>query len=315
MKMNRRVLRAMALMCLLLMLPMQVLAAGLIDTGKNVSLTIYDTYQEKAIADVEFKIYQLCTVADNGEFTVTDGFRAYAAQLDIRGENDAAWRQLAQTLEKDILLGSVGDVQPAATALTDASGKASFASLAQGLYLVLGTGTELDGYVYSTAPMVVSLPTRSVPGDDWIYDVTAYAKPEQQPVQMPFEVVKVWKDEGYTQERPQSICVQLYCDGKPYGDPITLPVDGKWAYTWDALDVNHLWTVEEAPVEGYRTPVYERDGNTFIITNTYDVPTTPVEPTLPQTGQLWWPVPVLIAAGLLFIVLGLVVRRQKNHAE
>lgn len=316
MKMNRRVLRVIVLLCLLLTLPMQALAAGFLDTGKNTSLTIYNTYNENAIPDVEFKIYHLCTIAANGEFAATDDFRAYAAQLDIRGENDAAWRHLAETLEQDILLGTAGDVQPAATALTDASGKASFASLAQGLYLVLGTKTEMDGYVYSTAPMVISLPGRSAPGDDWVYDVTAYAKPEQQPVRMPFEVVKIWKDEGYTSNRPQSISVQLYCDGESYGDPVTLPVDGKWSYTWEALDVNHLWTVEEATVEGYKTPVYEREGNTFIITNTYDEPEPPKEdPELPQTGQLWWPVPVLIAAGLLFIVLGLILRRRKGYEK
>ena len=34
---------------------------------------------------------------------------------------------------------------------------------------------------------------------------------------------------------------------------------------------------------------------------------------LPQTGQLWWPVPVLIAAGLLLIVLGVFRRRRGNR--
>lgn len=48
----------------------------------------------------------------------------------------------------------------------------------------------------------------------------------------------------------------------------------------------------------------------------------PTEPTnggssggkLPQTGQLWWPVPVLTAAGLLCIVAGL-LRRRGNRNE
>lgn len=43
-------------------------------------------------------------------------------------------------------------------------------------------------------------------------------------------------------------------------------------------------------------------------------PSTPGEK-LPQTGQLWWPVPVLLAAGLLFVVLGLVRRRGNAHGE
>ncbi len=45
--------------------------------------------------------------------------------------------------------------------------------------------------------------------------------------------------------------------------------------------------------------------------------TTPGKPgeKLPQTGQLWWPVPVLLAVGLLFVVLGLAKRRGSGHGE
>ncbi len=47
-------------------------------------------------------------------------------------------------------------------------------------------------------------------------------------------------------------------------------------------------------------------------------PANPVKPndsTLPQTGQLWWPVPMLSAAGLLLIVIGLLCLRGKNNEE
>lgn len=39
------------------------------------------------------------------------------------------------------------------------------------------------------------------------------------------------------------------------------------------------------------------------------------EPELPQTGQLWWPVPVLFAVGLLFVVVGLIRRRGAEYEE
>lgn len=41
-----------------------------------------------------------------------------------------------------------------------------------------------------------------------------------------------------------------------------------------------------------------------------DSPGSPDQPGLPQTGVLWWPVPVLAAAGLLLIVVGCVRRRE-----
>lgn len=36
---------------------------------------------------------------------------------------------------------------------------------------------------------------------------------------------------------------------------------------------------------------------------------------LPQTGQLWWPVPILISGGLLCIAIGLVLRRRVENEE
>ena len=33
---------------------------------------------------------------------------------------------------------------------------------------------------------------------------------------------------------------------------------------------------------------------------------------LPQTGQLWWPVPVLAALGVMFVISGLLLRRSKE---
>ena len=44
-------------------------------------------------------------------------------------------------------------------------------------------------------------------------------------------------------------------------------------------------------------------------------PGNPTGPTLPQTGQLWWPVPVLLAAGLLLVIIGLLRRRGTDHEE
>ena len=42
-------------------------------------------------------------------------------------------------------------------------------------------------------------------------------------------------------------------------------------------------------------------------------PSRPGQPTLPQTGLLWWPVPVLICAGLLLLLLGLLRRKGASH--
>ncbi len=42
-------------------------------------------------------------------------------------------------------------------------------------------------------------------------------------------------------------------------------------------------------------------------------PTKPTGPDLPQTGQLQWPVPVLVCTGLLLLALGIVLRRREAN--
>jgi hypothetical protein len=44
-----------------------------------------------------------------------------------------------------------------------------------------------------------------------------------------------------------------------------------------------------------------------------DKPDKPSEPHLPQTGQLWWPVPVLAFLGLILIIVGLALKRRSSQ--
>ncbi len=80
-----------------------------------------------------------------------------------------------------------------------------------------------------------------------------------------------------------------------------------------------VWRVVELTPEGYTVSITQEAG-TFLVTNTPKQPpetpsvTPPVNPpgqkTLPQTGALWWPVPILAAAGLLLIAAGAGKKRK-----
>lgn len=76
--------------------------------------------------------------------------------------------------------------------------------------------------------------------------------------------------------------------------------------------------------EGYTVSI-SREGITFVITNTLkpseepaptpqpSSPPTPGEPTLPQTGVLWWLVPLLAILGALLLLLGWGLRRRDER--
>ncbi|MGL6198043.1 MAG: Cna B-type domain-containing protein [Lachnospiraceae bacterium] len=86
-------------------------------------------------------------------------------------------------------------------------------------------------------------------------------------------VTKNWDDssdqDGF---RPVEIDVQLYADGKEYGDIISLDDSNNWTYTWNNLTEKNSgktieYTVKEVKVpDGYEVSYSE---DTFTITNTY----------------------------------------------
>ena len=297
---------ASLLLCIaavLRLLPVQVLAAGNINLSRKGNLTITDSYDETGLSGVIFHIYRISAVDEYGKLTPTTDFRKYADQLDICIEKNEGWIEIAKTLEQDILLS--GSPEPTASAVSDENGIATFSDLELGLYLVIGTSIEKGEYLYSTGPFMVMFPNRDSDSNTWVYSVNAVAKTDRQPTLIDIEVVKIWKDDCHRNQRPQSISVMLLCDGEPYGESITLPHNGQWKYTWHDLEANHRWTVEEETVVGYQAPDIQRNGNTFFIRNVCGKPGA----SLPQTGLLWWPVPVLTACGLLCIVAGLIRRK------
>lgn len=116
-------------------------------------------------------------------------------------------------------------------------------------------------------------------------------------------------------------------------DPVTVGKDGK--ATFSNLTFGLYLVVQKTAASGYRkiapflvsVPYLYRDEYQ------YDVASQPktdleqeVKPTappssggsggkLPQTGQLWWPVPLLICAGLGCIAVGLFRRREDRNED
>ena len=86
-----------------------------------------------------------------------------------------------------------------------------------------------------------------------------------------------------------------------------------------------VWRVTEVEVPAGYSVLVQRSGTKFVIVNTYDVPEPPDDiedipdddvpldrPTLPKTGTTQWIVPLLLSAGALLFLLGLLRRRQEG---
>lgn len=319
MKMNKRLISiCLSLLLVFMLLPVSALAAGRIDLDQDVGLTI--TYQDYGtpLSGAVFNIYLVATVNAYGELETTEQFKIF--NVDIPGKADDTWRALASTLEGYVLRDNIAATD---SGKTDRNGQIAFPTggkrLTAGLYLVLGERHTQDGYRYDATPFMAMLPSLDKENNVWSYDVAVSPKFDRSKIPgssgddtITRKVLKLWEDKGQEKDRPEKVIVQLLRDGKVF-DTVTLNAANNWRYTWTALDNGYSWTVVEKETDNYTVEVTQ-EGITFVVKNTHnedipDEPTTPTKPTLPQTGQLWWPVPVLIAAGLLFVVIGLLRRR------
>ena len=104
---------------------------------------------------------------------------------------------------------------------------------------------------------------------------------------------------------------------------MTLNDSNNWRYEWTDLDESFKWQVTEYKTPENYTVSVSREGITYVMTNTYqsERPGTPETPgksgtpgnaRLPQTGMLWWPVPLLAFAGLLLFLIGWGKRRYEE---
>lgn len=297
------------LLFVFMMIPVKSYAQGNIDLQKAISLTISYREENKAITDAKFYIYLVAEANADGSLTTTKTFEQF--DKEIQGKNSTA---LSSTLEGYVLRD---EITPTDSQRTDQEGNAYFNTLQAGLYLILGERHQQDGTYYDASSGIVMLPAQNNDENSWDYDVTIYTKYETHTVSQEEEMVtrkvlKIWDDKGHEQERPSEIQVQLLKDGKVF-ETISLNADNQWRYTWENLDDRYTWKVVEKDAKGYQVSV-TKEGITFIITNTYiqEHPDTTVPTSgntkLPQTGQLWWPVPILLCAGVLLLIVGLICK-------
>lgn len=292
----------------------------------------------KPVTALSVQLYRVADISPQGLYSLTEQFRRYP--VIVNGLEPTGWRILADTLAA---YAARDDIKPLGEQETDSMGNVQFSNLEVGLYLVKGQSCRLAGKAWTFEPFLVSLPSQSATGQ-WLYTVHAAPKGESSGNDgggsgdnCSYTVQKLWQDAGQELERPASVTVQLLKDGTVY-DTVQLTADNNWRFTWTGLSNDGLWQLAEQEVSGYTVTV-ERQGAVFAVTNSRtqepladkpaaeepetktDEPeangdtelpddnapkgnTEPKAAKLPQTGVLWWPVPVLAGGGLLCYLIG-----------
>lgn len=300
------------------------------DETEDVSLTIISEYEEILLEGIEWNLYRVADRLTDGSYQLSGDFADYSVSFEDQSASVLA--EVASTLANYVVTDSI---QAGATAVSDADGKVLFeafsdgSDLSDGVYLAMGGSVELDGKKYTPVPMLMELASWS----DENAQLVVYAKiqveevPDEPTEPVEYTVTKIWEDEEGEQYRPATVTVEIYCDGEVV-ESVELSEENDWSYSWTDT-VGCEWNVKEIDVPEYYKVVYRSDSSDYIIVNTFDpdlydgssssgqenptpTPTPPGGDKLPQTGQLWWPVPILALGGLLLVVLGFRVLKTEE---
>ncbi len=318
--------------CIVLVIVMLALMSAVCvqATESKCELDILYQHDGEPITDVSASAYYIGSFDNNGDITLAGNFAHYS--VDTSTDNLSA---LAQTLYGYVLLDKI---TPEHTAVSDDTGAVVMTDMDKGVYLVTSKRLVKEDEVFITEPQLIFLPWKE--DEEWLYRRTMLAKCRMimmNDTPISAKVLKVWDDENYENLRPTSIKATLLRDDEVY-DTVELSADNNWRHTWEFLPSYYIWTVVEEIPQGYEV-IQTQEGITRVLTNSYDTtpsPTTPTEPTsnpttqtepattqettenttspettekLPQTGQLWWPVPILFVLGVVLITVGIKKRK------
>lgn len=230
--------------------------------------------------NVRFSLYRIGDINADGSFNLSGSFAKY----DVSLSDKAA----AQTLEGYVDRDSIPALM---TAKTDSESKAVFGGLDKGIYLILGETVTKNNVKYTALPVIASVTqgsSISINGKHEAESIPSYSGGGggggSGNRYTSITVIKVWKGNKARTE----ITAQLLKDDQVY-DEVVLNEKNNWRYTWSKISKTNEWSVVEKEVpSGYVVGV-EKDGATYIITNTpkEDVPTpdTPDGPTIKESTE------------------------------
>ena len=200
------------------------------------------------------------------------------------------------------------------TAFTDFVGQTYFEGLRAGMYLAVTEPVSQDGYKYLFDSVLVALPNLDNNGF-WQYNVSSTPKsrfipPAETEKEIELNVIKLWRGDSSRSERPESIEVEIFCDGTSY-QTVTLSDENHWTYSWTVKDNGSKWKVAERNVpSGYTVTVEER-GTTFVLTNTFIIGDPDTPPQTGDTSNILLYVILMNVSGIVLVLWGITGKKKR----
>lgn len=261
----------------------------------SIQITLYEKNDNEKIEGAELTIYKVADAREKDHNLVFE----YVKELEECPVSleDLESATVSSEIEKCIPNDMDGIVK-----VTDSDGSVKYEDLDLGLYLVKQTN-KVEGFSKIDS-FLVMIP--KVIDNKWVYDVEATPKTDIIRV-INIDVKKVWNtstsNTNHTINIPKSITVELLLNDEVI-DTITLSKESDWKYTWVDLEKSDMYTVREKNVPKGYTVTYQKEDNSFIVTNTSS---------LVQTGQMLWIVLLVGMIGVLFVIISLVYDKVSHE--
>ncbi len=274
-------------------------AAAPIDTDRESSLTLQYKRGDRYFEGLEIKTYRIADVFEDGTYELCGAFSDYP--VNIYGvTSQTEWKKIASTLSA---YAAADSIEADCKAVTDETGTVSFEGILPGMYLTAFVRVETDKDVINFESFLTVIPYPEESGD-YNYDVKAFPKCdgyEIKPGKAEYKVVKQWKNDTAKESRPEYVEIDIIKDGMLESTQ-KLSAENNWSYSWTCVDDNSKWQAVERNVPKDYTVAIEENGNTIIVTNTYEFS----ENDAPQTGSMIviWPYALLMcfSGGILLII-------------
>lgn len=228
------------------------------ETGGR-TLTLVCKTDDASLAGVDFSVY-LVGERDSGEtFAMNSDFSGCMTAIDDFSTSAVEAAALS-------LSGYAADneLTPTVTGVTDENAQLTISVPSDGLYLICGSQTTVDGKQYTPVPVLIEIDGDSA-------DVISYTK---------FTVADVTSSSQTSDSETDSFT----------GSSTDSAGEG----------TTHITVSDESS-----------DSSSSDSSNSGATGTTATEK-IPQTGQLWWPVPILLLLGVTFIGIGYKIAVKKD---
>ena len=302
------------------------------------TLTLYCRTEEITLSGMNWNVYRVGSRTGSG-FVLDGDFSDY--QVDLSDlSTDSGRKTAAKTLENYAILDGIF---PTDFGRTDENGIKKFEGLIPGLYLISGNELEIGNTTYTPSTLLIEINSEGDPVNIDAYPkiISSVENPEEL---IDYSAKGFWRTEdGEDIVDASPIKIEIYRNNELF-DTVILDENNNWTHNWKGSPDDE-WRIKEVDVPDNITVIYDSNERQFVVVNTpktekppvttttttittsEETTTTTVKTTLtttkkkndnkiPQTGQLWWPVPLLGLMGLVFIAIGLrICSLEKNESN